>query len=325
VRELARDARFRFVPAGHILGSAMVALELARPAPAPRAERDRAGPLRLLFSGDVGRYGAPLVQDPTPPDPCDVLVVESTYGDRKHPAGPVEEQIARVLAEVVATRGTLLVPAFAVGRSQQLLVLLGRAMAARPELALPVHLDSPMAIDTTALYARYAEERGLEQVALRPGTSPIYGRNVYLHRTREESLRLNDLPGPRVIISSSGMLTGGRVLHHLRRLLPDPANRIMLGGYQAPGTRGWRLARGEPSVRIHGIDVPVRAALAEVSGLSAHADQDELLRWLARLPPPEITFVTHGEPAAARALAARLERERGFRCTVPALGESFEL
>ncbi len=312
--ELARGLRFRFAPAGHILGSGTVEVEVA--------ERE---PLTVLFSGDVGRYDAPLVGDPTPPARCDVLVIESTYGDRQHPTEPVQEQLAAALRRVADARGVLLVPSFAVGRAQQLLLLLHRAMEAEPRIAMPVHLDSPMAVDTTRIYRRYPEECGLEAVALRSGTSPIYTKQVFLHRTQEESIRLNALSGPRVIVSSSGMLTGGRVLHHLRRLAPQPENEILLVGYQAPGTRGRDLERGAPFVRVHGRDVALRARVCKVSGLSAHADQDQLLRWVRDLPPPRRTFVVHGEPDAARALAARLAAERSFACETPGLGDSFEL
>lgn len=313
--ELGRGLRFRFVPAGHILGSASIRLDV---------EED-GRTTRLLFSGDVGRYDAPLVRDPAPAEPCDVLVIESTYGDRTHPAAPVEDQLAELLRRVVASEGTLLVPAFAVGRAQQLLVHLRAAMEREPRLALPIHLDSPMAVDSTAIYRRFPEESGLEELELRSGAQPVFGRDVYLHRTQEESIRLNSLAGPRVIISSSGMLTGGRVLHHLRRLLPGERNVLVLSGHQAEGTRGWLLQRGARSLRIHGQDVPVRASLAELSGLSGHADSDQLLRWVADLPAPRRTFVTHGEPAAARALAQRLTRERGFACEVPDLGDTAEV
>lgn len=309
-------AHLRFVRAGHILGSGMVRLDLARPG---------AQPLRVLFTGDLGRLDAPLVPDPARPEPCDVLVIESTYGDRLHPEEPVEDQLEELLAGAVHDGGTLLIPAFAVARSQQLLVYLHRVMERRPKLSMAVHLDSPMAVDTTSIYARYPEERGLEAVDLRSGASVVYGREVYLHRSREDSLRLNRLVGPRVIVSSSGMLTGGRVLHHLRRLLPDPRNRVVLAGYQAPGTRGWRLQEGETSLRIHGQVVPVRARLARISGLSAHADADQLVGWARALPPPARTFVVHGEPAAAATLARRLEQELGFDCELPELGSSYEL
>jgi metallo-beta-lactamase family protein len=235
------------------------------------------------------------------------------------------EQLRESLAYVAKSGGTLLVPSFAVGRAQQLLVLLRGVMDTDHALDLAVHLDSPMAVDTTAIYRHYPEEKGLEAVDLHSGSSRIYGHNVYLHRTRDESMRLNDLDGPRVIVSSSGMLAGGRVLHHLKRLLPDAKNEILLAGYQAPGTRGWRLQRGEDTIRVHGRDVEVRARLASISGLSAHADADQLLRWAKDLAPPSRTFVVHGDDDAAATLAKRLERELHFKCDVPQLGQSFEL
>lgn len=313
-QRLSTDLRFRFRPVGHILGSALVELEVGG-----------AEPRRLTFSGDVGRYGAPLVPDPEPPPPCDALVIESTYGDRQHPKTAVEEQLRSILARTVETRGTVLVPAFAVGRSQQLVYYLHTVMESEPRLALPIHLDSPMAIDATKIYRRHPEERGLEGIDLRPGTSRVFGSDVFLHRTKDESIRLNDLPGPRVIVSSSGMLTGGRVLHHLRRLLPAPENTVVLAGYQAPGTRGWRLERGEPFVRVHGRDVRVGAKIERISGLSAHADADQLLRWVRDLPPPKRTFVVHGDGEASATLARRLERELGFRCETPGLGDTYDL
>jgi metallo-beta-lactamase family protein len=310
-----KDLRFRFKNAGHIIGSGMVEVELA----------DREPALRLVFSGDVGRYDAPLVQDPSAPPDCDVLVIESTYGDRAHPDQPIEAQLAALLTTVLESGGTMLVPAFAVGRSQQLVYLLHETMKSEPRLRMPIHMDSPMAIDTTGIYRRYPEESGLESIRMRSGSDVIYDRNVFLHKTREDSMRLNDLAGPRVIISSSGMMTGGRVLHHLRRLLPAPENVIVLAGYQAPGTRGWRLKQGEPSLRIHGQDVPVKARLEEISGLSAHADCNQLLRWVRDLPPPRVTYVTHGDGEASEALARRLREELDFRCEIPALGDSHEL
>jgi metallo-beta-lactamase family protein len=307
--------RFRFVPAGHIVGSGIVEVEVT--------EGDRL--LRLVFSGDVGRYDAPLVPDPTPPPPCDVLVMESTYGDREHPPASIESQLEQVLETIVRTQGTALVPAFAVGRSQQLLYLLHEVMSARPELALPIHLDSPMAVDATKIYRRYPEEDGLEELDLRSGKSRIFGRDVFLHDSVQESKRLNDLPGPRVIVSSSGMLTGGRVLHHLQRLLPDERNSIVLAGYQAPGTRGWRLQQGEKTIRIHGRVVPVRAGTSKISGLSAHADATQLVRWVRELPPPRRTFIVHGDGGAPEALAKRLAQELRFTCEIPALGQAFDL
>ena len=313
--KVGTDLRFCFHRAGHILGSGTVAMRID--------EREKT--LRCLFSGDVGRYDAPLVRDPERPTDCDYLVIESTYGDRTHPETRIQDQLGDNLRHVAKTGGTLLVPAFAVGRSQQLLVLMHEVMEAEPGLRMPIHLDSPMAVDTTKIYAKYPEESGIEELDMVSARRPIYGDDVVLHRTREDSMRLNDLRGARVIISSSGMLTGGRVLHHLKRVLPDSRSRVLLAGYQAPGTRGWRIQKGERFVRIHGEDVAVAASVGKISGLSAHADADQLMRWLKELPAPKHTFIVHGDDGAPQALAERLRRERSFTCSTPVLGDSFEL
>jgi metallo-beta-lactamase family protein len=313
--EPAPRVRARLRRAGHILGSAIVDVEAA----------DRAPPLRLLFSGDVGRYDAPLVPDPTPPGACDVLVVESTYGDRVHPEGGPRRKLADLLTAAQARRGTLLIPAFAVGRAQQIVYLLRQVMESGEGPEMAIHLDSPMACDATEVYRRHPEEPGLEQVVADRAGRSVFGRGVYIHSTREESMRLNGLDGPRVILSSSGMLTGGRVLHHLRRLLPEPRNFVVLAGFQAEGTRGRQLLNGAKTLRMHGQVIPVCATVAEIPGLSGHADSDELVRWLADAPPPRRTFVVHGEPAAARALAGRLETQLRFPCTVPDHRQCFEL
>ncbi len=313
---IGRSARFRFAMAGHIVGSGTVEIEIG-PAREPR---------RILFSGDLGRYDAPLVTDPEPPPPCDVLVIESTYGDRRHPRESMEVELQGLVQEVVKTEGILLVPCFAVGRAQQLIYVLRQLMAKglAPEVA--IHVDSPMAVKATTIYRRYAEEPGLEKVGMKPcGSPPIYGRGVHMHCSREESIRLNSLDGPRIILAGSGMLTGGRVLHHLRRLAQDARNIVALAGFQAAGTRGRRLRDGEKVVRVHGRDIPVLARIVELSGFSAHADCDELLRWVEHLPAPSRTFVTHGEQQAAAALAERLTRERNHHCTIPRHLESFEL
>jgi metallo-beta-lactamase family protein len=292
----------------------MIEIEVAR----------RGEPLRLLFSGDVGRYDAPLVPDPSPPPPCDVLVVESTYGDRNHPPEGPARALAGILKRAAQRRSVVLIPAFAVGRAQQLIFLLKGLMERGEAPAMAIHVDSPMAVDATAIYRRYAEECGLEGIDLESGGRPFFANGVYLHPKREDSMRLNELRGPRVILSSSGMLAGGRVLHHLRRLLPEPENVIVLAGYQAEGTRGRSLQRGARFLRIHGQDVAVRAEVVEVPGLSAHADRDELVRWLKELPPPGRTFVVHGEPEAATAFARSLEQKLHFSCTVPRHQDCYE-
>ncbi|MEM9380549.1 MAG: MBL fold metallo-hydrolase [Planctomycetota bacterium] len=312
---VAKGVDVRFRRAGHIIGSALVETKVW--------EGDGEA-VRVLFSGDVGRYDAPLVPDPTAPSDCDVLVVESTYGDRSHPTEPVEEQLRGILERGAERGSTIVFASFAVGRAQQLVYLLSKVMRETGR-TIPIHLDSPMAANATRIYRRYPEESGLETVSLRSGASPVFGANVYVHREAEESKRLNDLPGPRVIIASSGMMTGGRVLHHLKRCLPNADDVVVLVGYQAPGTRGRRLQDREPTLRIHGRDHPVRARIEQLSGLSAHADADELIRWLGDLPAPKRTFIVHGDDEAREAFAARLTDELGHSCVLPQHGETHHL
>jgi metallo-beta-lactamase family protein len=298
----------RYHEAGHILGSSFVEV------------REPISGHHFVFSGDLGRYNAPMHADPEPLPDCDTLLLESTYGDRLHSTEPLEDQIGKAFTETLSRGGIVLIPAFAVARSQLLLLLLRRLMEAGKLPSVPVHLDSPMATDVTQLYRRYAEPEGLEMQR-----RELYGSWLTLHRSVEESIRLNGLKGPRIIIASSGMMTGGRVLHHLRRLAPDRKNLIVLSGYQAAGTRGRKLAEGAKYVRIFGGDVPVRARVVQIAGLSAHADANDLMRWVgtAKTPPRNI-FLVHGEPDSAQALSSRLEGE-GLHTIVPQLNQRFEL
>jgi metallo-beta-lactamase family protein len=280
----------------------------------------------IVCSGDVGRYGVPLHADPDPLPPCDVLVIESTYGDRRHNDAPIEAQIGAAVRATLAGDGTVLVPAFAVGRAQLVTLSLRRLMESGALPEVPIHIDSPMAVDATRLYAAYARDPSLDLERLADGGTRLFPRSVHFHHSIEESKALNRLPGPRIIVSASGMLAGGRVLHHLKRLLGDGKNLIMLVGYQAAGTRGRAMLEGAQQVRVHGEWVPVRARVIALSGLSAHADAAELVRWARTAPAaPGTIFVTHGEPAPARALAGALARELGAHCEVPALGQSFAL
>lgn len=311
----AATLRVRYHDAGHLLGSAMAEIEVQR----------GSRPLRLLFSGDVGRYDAPLYHDPTPPPACDYLICESTYGDRDHPAIPVLDQVCDVVHEAMRRGGVMLVASFAVGRAQQLIYLLQVLIHQERIPALPIYLDSPMAADASDIFRHYAEDHDLSEIELQKPESAFRGRAVHLARTTAESKRLNEVRGPAVIISSAGMMTGGRILHHLERRLPDERNTIVLGGFMAEGTRGRALDQGAKTLRMHGRDVPVRAALARISTLSGHADRDELLRWVAKLPPPKRVFVTHGEKSSAHALADALRDVHGWDVVVPRLDESFEL
>jgi metallo-beta-lactamase family protein len=314
VRELGPELSLSFREAGHLLGAASVDLRV----------RGDGRETRLLFSGDIGRFDAVLAKDPEPCPEADYLVVESTYGNRRHATVGVEEQLTGALTRTFARGGVLLIPAFAVGRAQQLIYLMDRLVGEGKLRPFPIHLDSPMAIDATRIYARFpsAHREPLERL----GRSLLHGRWVHLHRTRAESQALNELRGPAVIISSSGMLSGGRILHHCRVRLPHPENTLLITGYQAEGTLGRALLDGARSVRIHKGPVPVLAEIANLKGLSGHADAGEIMRWLSAVrSPPRRVFLTHGEPEAALALAARIEQERGFPSHVPDRDERVEL
>jgi metallo-beta-lactamase family protein len=307
-----------FRRAGHILGSATVEIQVEAEGASP--------PVSLLFSGDLGRYDAPILTDPEPAPVAQVLLVECTYGDRKHAEGSPATALAQEVNRAAERQGTLLVPAFAVGRTQELLFHL-RQLESRGSIpALPVFVDSPMAVDATPIYLAHREDHDDEMARLfAAGVAPLRPSKLSFARSPEESKALNQVSGPCIIISASGMATGGRVLHHLARLLPDERTTVLLVGYQAAGTRGWSLQNGARLVRIHGEEVPVRARVATIGGFSAHADQDEVGRWLTTLPaPPRRTFCIHGEGTGLTATAERL-RAAGWHAEVPAHLERFDL
>jgi metallo-beta-lactamase family protein len=315
--EAGKGLRGCFHDAGHILGSAHLELTL---------ERARGEARKVVFSGDIGRYDQPLHNDPQPRPPSSILICESTYGNRDHDPEPLADQLGGPLRRAFDACGTVLIPAFAVGRAQQLALVLGRLMASGALPRVPIHIDSPMAAEATAIYSRHLDEQHLDPDVFEDGRQELLPESIQIVRSVEESKRLNQLDGPRIIISASGMLTGGRVLHHLKRLVSDRRNLIVLAGFQAPGTRGRKLLEGAPTVRVHGIDFPVRAQCVALGGLSAHADRGELMRWLrSEETAPKVVFLTHGEPEAAFALEQRIERELGWRVEVPELGEVVDL
>jgi len=315
--EVLPGVTLAFSRAGHILGSASVTLEVAR---------DRGAPLRLFFSGDLGRYGAPILPDPEPPGAADVMLVESTYGDRSHPAEPPADELAREVLSSVRRGGALVVPAFAIGRTQEVLFLLRQLEQARRIPELPVFVDSPMAVDATAIHLAHRDDHDREMASLLArGMEPLRPARLTFARSPEQSKAINRVDGPCIILSASGMATGGRVLHHLARRLPDERTTVLLVGYQAAGTRGWSLQNGARTVRIHGEDVPVRARVAAVSGFSAHGDRTEIARWLDGAPePPGRVFCIHGEPTALEANADRI-RARGWDVQVARDQETVEL
>lgn len=300
----APGMQLRFSPAGHLLGAASVLLECASG--------------RILFSGDLGRPDDCVMRPPAPPPKAEWVVIESTYGDRRHPSIDAETELAALVNRAVQRGGVIVIPSFAVGRAQVVLHLIARLKARGTIADVPVFLNSPMATDATQVYASHGGEHRLTAEECK--TMCTVARFV---NSIDESKSLNRLIGPAIIVSASGMATGGRVLHHLKAFAPDERNLILFTGYQAAGTRGAVLVGGAEEVRIHGQWIPVRAEVAQLQSLSAHADREQLIAWLKSAPsPPRRIFVTHGEPAAADALRQYIGREIPIEVTVPELGES---
>ena len=297
--DLGGGLRIRLLPAGHILGAAMILLEY--------------GGTSVLFSGDLGRPADPVIVAPATVEYADYLVLESTYGDRLHEAVDPGIRLAEVINRTVAHGGSVIVPAFAVGRAQQLLYHIHRLKEERAIRDVPVFLNSPMAADVTQLYRKYQGEHRLT-----PAECAAVCTTAHIVNTVEESKELNTRTFPMIIISASGMATGGRILHHLRAFAPDPRNTILFTGFQAAGTRGAAMVAGATEVKIHGQYVPVRARVEALPNLSAHADYGETLGWLRGFTrPPRQVFLTHGEPVAADALRHRIEEQLRWPCRVP--------
>jgi len=297
---LPGGAKLRFIRAGHILGAATAVVEWEG--------------RRIVFSGDIGRYNDPLMPDPITPETADYLVMESTYGDRRHDRADPETVLGKIIAETIHRGGTVIIPAFAVGRAQSLIYHIARLkQAGKLPAILPVFLDSPMAINATDIFLRHGGDHRL----LAADVEMLDGGIQYV-RTAEESKNLTASPFAKVIISASGMATGGRVLHHLEHFAPEPKNSIVFAGFQAGGTRGAAMVAGAATIKMFGRQVPVRAQVHNLSMLSAHADRDELLRWArAFKATPRRTFIVHGEPQAADALRLALKDEVGWEAQVP--------
>lgn len=305
--EPLQGVKLRFRPAGHIPGAATVDILSA----------DR----RIVFSGDLGRYNSPLHAPPLPVEVADYLVLESTYGNRTHPDTDPEKVLAGIIQETVARGGRVLIPSFAVGRAQLLLYHLSQLRRAGAIPDVQIYLDSPMAIEATELVCR-------KDMGTRLGLTEM--RNVCsiaeLVTDAEASERLIEDTRPKIVLSASGMATGGRVLNHLKRYAPDPRNTILFAGFQAGGTRGAHLVAGASEIKIHGAWHPVRASVHNLDMLSAHADASEIMRWLSGFKaPPRQTFIIHGEPDASDVLRQRIEETLGWAVTVPEQSERFEL
>jgi len=296
-----------FRSAGHIVGAASVVFAI--------------GGKRLMFSGDLGRPYDPVMNPPAPMPAVDWLVVESTYGDRKHSLDDPADVLADVINRTVRRGGAVIIPSFAVGRAQSLMRLLSELRAQRRIPSVPMYLNSPMAISATEVLRRHASEVRLTQRECEEACEAV----EYV-RTADESRALNQRDDPMVVISASGMATGGRILHHLKRFAPEGRNTILFVGYQAAGTRGEALLNGSKLIRIHGEMVPIGAEVVRLDGLSAHADYDEIVDWLGTAPsPPRTVFVTHGAPAASQALRVQIESRLKWSCVVPQDGETVQL
>ena len=303
-------------PAGHLLGSAILEIDA----------RTQKGSSRMVFSGDLGRYDSAFMKPPTAIQEANILLVESTYGNRRHSEQSIEDRLAQELDYILQQDGVLLIPAFAIGRAQQILYHLRQLQDQQRIGDIPVFIDSPMAVDASHIYCDYGDDHNLDVNLLMDERScPLRCHRTHFVRDVAESKALNTMPGPAIIISASGMLTGGRILHHLKWRLPHEKNVVLFVGYQAEGTRGRNLLEGAQSIRIHGEEFPVRARVAQVQALSGHADQDELLRWLSGFTQaPAHTFITHGETEASQGLQEQISQTLAWHTRIPARGDVFE-
>lgn len=315
------DSVFRVVSydAGHILGSSSLELTI----------NENGTKKVVVFSGDIGRYDQAILNDPhTPPSGADVLICESTYGDREHPGGDPAVQLADIVNRVVHRGGSIIIPAFAIGRTQTFMYYLRQLEVENTIPRLPVYVDSPMAQSATDLYLKYPEDHDVEftKIDANGRGDPLNVREFHLTRTVEESKAINNVHTPCIIVSASGMVAGGRVLHHLAHRLPDGRNAVILAGFQAQGTRGRALQEGAKTLRLFGQDVPVNAEIIQMSQLSAHAGRSELLRWMGGLPvPPKQSYLTHGEPVAAQSLQKAIVEKFSWKVSVARYLDTVEL
>ena len=315
VKQLQSGLSFRFVRAAHILGSAMVEITLA----------SKGKEEKLLFTGDIGRVrnsevapGKVIHSGPTEGEECDLLVMESTYGNRQHPHDDPRPEMAALIRTALQRGGCVVVPSFAVERTQKFLFLLKELMESGKIPRVPVHVDSPMAIKAVQIFLKYTEEFTPQTKSLiEEFGSPLKWPGFHFDVTQQESKKINDLTEPSIIVSSSGMVTGGRVLHHLMQRLPDQKNLVLFIGFQAPGTRGFSIKNGAPSVKMFGQQVPIRAQVASLEQFSDHADTPELLEWLHTFKrAPKETFLVHGEPASASQLRDAMTQALGWNVQV---------
>lgn len=311
------DVRVKFRDAGHILGSAWLDIKRIK------GTNSR----KILFSGDLGRPARPILRDPDQAFNVDYLIIESTYGDRLHEPDNGYEELEKVIVDSVRRGGMLVIPSFSVGRTQALVYIIRELEEQGRIPIVPIYVDSPMAISTTKVFKKHLNDQNLtSRILSLTGTEIFNTGKIHFCETREQSIQINEAYGPGVIISASGMATGGRILHHLAQRLPHPQNTILFIGYQAEGTRGRTILEGKPEVKIHGNYVPVQAKIEQISSFSGHADYNEILAWLMAFnKPPQMTFIVHGEPAASAALADKIRAKFGWKVAIPQFGNGFDL
>lgn len=327
VKQVSPDVSFRFVPAAHILGSSMVEVTVNRTGESVR-------PIRLLFTGDIGRvhdqHSAPgkvVYSGPQSGEAADILVMESTYGNRNHPDTDPRPELASLIRKTVERGGSVVVPAFAVERTQKFVFMLKELMESGQCPRVPVYCDSPMAIKAVEIFLKHREEYSdaTKELVSQYG-SPLEWRGFSFAQTAAESKKINDSRFPCIIISSSGMVTGGRIQHHLIQRLPDPRNTVLFIGFQAPGTRGFTIKSGAPEVKIFGQMVPIRAQVAAFEQFSDHADTPELLEWLHTFSNrPNITYLVHGEPEASSQLRDAIGNDLGWKVQIAQWMEKAEV
>jgi metallo-beta-lactamase family protein len=304
-----------FLQAGHLLGSSFV-----------RVRRPGSDAPGVLFGGDLGRYGRPILPDPEPGVACDTLLLESTYGDREHLPDDGDRELAALIADAAEKKGKIVIPAFAIGRVEEVLYRIKALEDAGRIQPLPVYVDSPMAIEALKFYQKRAHELDPDVRPSRGAVSAFATARFTPVSSVRESQQVQQSPGPAIVVSASGMATGGRVLHHLAKVLPDPRNTVLFVGFQAAGTRGRALVDGARMVRMFGQEIPVLAKVLQLDGMSAHADATEILRWLRTFPSaPRTTYLVHGEPPAQEMLKARIEAELAWPVLIPAHGERADL
>ena len=318
--EICEGIKASFLVAGHIMGASLVLVELEN-------ARPDGSSIRFLFSGDLGHYDQPIVHDPAQPPDCDYLMCESTYGNRLHGEIDSESQMARIINEAAHRNSPILIPAFAVGRTQEVLYMIRELEDQKRIPILPVVVDSPMAAQATQINNRFTEEHDREYASiLAHKRHPLRPASMSTTASRDESKKLNEMKGARIIISASGMLSGGRVLHHAIRMLPNENATLVFVGYQAAGTTGRRIQDGEREVKIMKRWIPVNCRIEKVEGFSAHADWKAVIKWLGGLQnAPKMVFTTHGEPDAAKAMAEHIRDQFGWNVLVPEYEQTVEL